>query len=146
MNGFKNICEYLLLDNHDFLIYISSYNEMEFAMMVENTKIFKALSDNSRLRILKMLQIKSLCVCEIQDILGLAASTVSKHLSILRDTGFITEEKVGKWVNYMINTHPKDLRISSVLSSLDFWIADEKLIIEDKDKMKSISRFTICSS
>ena len=62
-------------------------------MSLENTKIFKALSDNSRLRILKMLQTKSLCVCEIQDILGLAASTVSKHLSILRDAGFISEEK-----------------------------------------------------
>jgi len=115
-------------------------------MSLENTKIFKALSDNSRLRILKMLQTKSLCVCEIQDILGLAASTVSKHLSILRDAGFISEEKDGKWVNYMINSQPKDLRISSVLSSLDFWIADEATIIEDKNKLKSINRYHICSA
>ena len=104
---------------------------------MENTKIFKVLSDNNRLRILKMLQAKSLCVCEVQDILGLAASTVSKHLSILRDAGFITEEKDGKWVNYTINQHPKDLRISSLLSSLDFWISDEETIISDKKKIKS---------
>lgn len=114
-------------------------------MSIENTKIFKALSDNSRLRILKMLQSKSLCVCEIQEILGLATSTVSKHLSILREAGFITEEKDGKWVNYMVNLHPEDSRISSVLSSLDFWIADEEIIIDDKNKMKSISRYNICN-
>mgnify|MGYP000707632102 CR=1 FL=1 len=118
---------------------------MRKVMSQENTKIFKVLSDNSRLRILKMLQSKSLCVCEVQEILGLAASTVSKHLSILREVGFIIEEKEGKWVNYMINSHPKDLRISSVLSSLDFWIADEETIINDKNKMKSISRYNICN-
>ena len=115
-------------------------------MSMENTKIFKVLSDNNRLRILKMLQTKSLCVCEVQDILGLAASTVSKHLSILRDAGFITEEKDGKWVNYMINQHPKDLRISSLLSSLDFWISDEETIISDKEKIKTIDRFNMCSA
>ncbi len=115
-------------------------------MSMENTKIFKVLSDNNRLRILKMLQTKSLCVCEVQDILGLAASTVSKHLSILRDAGFITEEKDGKWVNYMINQHPKDLRISALLSSLDFWISDEETIISDKEKIKTIDRFNMCSA
>ncbi len=115
-------------------------------MSRENTKIFKALSDESRLRILKMLQAKSLCVCEIQDILGLATSTVSKHLSILRDAGFLIEEKDGKWVNYMINPHPKDPRISSILSSLDFWISNEELIISDKEKIKTIDRYKVCKT
>ena len=114
-------------------------------MSRENTKIFKALSDTSRLRILKMLQAKSLCVCEMQDVLGLAVSTVSKHLSILRDAGFIIEEKEGKWVNYMINPRPKDLRISSILSSLDFWISDEDIIIKDKKKIKNINRHIVCA-
>jgi len=113
-------------------------------MVLENTKIFKALSDNSRLRILKMLQSKSLCVCEIQDVLGLAASTVSKHLSILREAGFIAEEKDGRWVNYMINPHPNDTRISSILSSLDFWISDEETIISDKRKLKNVDRYLVC--
>ncbi|VAX23369.1 Arsenical resistance operon repressor [hydrothermal vent metagenome] len=115
-------------------------------MQKENTKIFKALSDESRLRILKMLQSKSLCVCEVQDVLGLAVSTVSKHLSILREAGFITEEKDGKWVNYMINPRPTDTRISSILSSLDFWISDEDVIISDKEKIKSINRYKVCST
>ncbi len=115
-------------------------------MSKENTRIFKALSDESRLRILKMLQSKSLCVCEIQDILGLATSTVSKHLSILRDAGFLIEEKEGKWVNYMINPRPNDQRITSILTSLDFWISDEEIIISDKKRLKKIDRYMVCST
>nr|MBP9123989.1 winged helix-turn-helix transcriptional regulator [Ignavibacteriaceae bacterium] len=47
--------------------------------MEDKTKFFKILSDPNRLRILKMLQIKPLCVCEITDVLELAPSTVSQH-------------------------------------------------------------------
>src|SRR3990172_6435032 len=72
-------------------------------MSKDRTKIFKALSDLNRLRILKMLQTKPLCVCEITEILQLATSTVSKHLSILKEESFIIEQKEGKWVNYLNN-------------------------------------------
>ena len=109
-----------------------------------NTKLFKALSDPNRLRILKMLQSKSLCVCEITEVLSLATSTVSKHLSILRDTGFIIEEKDGKWVNYMINPRPTDQRISSFLSTLDFWISNDSVIISDKQKIQTVDRNVVC--
>ena len=115
-------------------------------MLKENTKIFKALSDPNRLRILKMLQTKSLCVCEITEILKLANSTVSKHLSILKAAGFIIEEKEGKWVNYKINPTPSDKRISSVLNTLDFWIGDEEIIIADKLKVKTVNRNLVCKT
>ena len=111
----------------------------------EKTKIFRSVSDPSRLRILKMLQARSLCVCEITEILQLAPSTVSKHLSILKDTGFIIEEKEGKWVNYKINPRPADTRINSFLSSLDFWMADDTAVISDKKKMMIVDRNEICS-
>jgi ArsR family transcriptional regulator len=114
-------------------------------MIEEKTKIFKALSDPNRLRILKMLQTKSLCVCEITDVLQLATSTVSKHLSILKSTGFIIETKDGKWVNYLINPRPSDARISSVLSTLDFWISDDQMIISDKQKVQKVDRNEVCS-
>jgi ArsR family transcriptional regulator, arsenate/arsenite/antimonite-responsive transcriptional repressor len=114
-------------------------------MIEEKTKIFKSLSDPNRLRILKMLQTKSLCVCEMTDILELATSTVSKHLSILKAVGFIIEEKDGKWVNYSINPRPSDPRISSILSTLDFWISDENAIITDKVKVQKVNRIELCS-
>ena len=114
-------------------------------MIEEKTKLFKSLSDPNRLRILKMLQVKPLCVCEITDVLQLATSTVSKHLSILKETGFIIEEKDGKWVNYMINSQPDDARISSIISTLDFWIADQKIINEDKAKVVKVDRHFVCA-
>ena len=114
-------------------------------MTKQKTRLFRALSDPNRLRILKMLQSKHLCVCEITEVLGLATSTVSKHLSILKDTGFIIEEKNGKWVNYKINPRPSDERISSILASLDFWIADDRMIISDKQKVQKVNRYEVCS-
>ncbi|HEU0228461.1 MAG TPA: metalloregulator ArsR/SmtB family transcription factor [Arachidicoccus soli] len=110
-----------------------------------DTKIFKALSDPNRLRILKMLQNKSLCVCEITSVLELATSTVSKHLSILKETGFILEQKDGKWVNYLINPRPRDSRISSIISTLDFWISDDILIKSDLQKVMNADRNVLCS-
>ena len=109
-----------------------------------DSKLFKALSDNGRLRILKMLQQKSLCVCEITDIIQLATSTVSKHLSILKDAGFIIEQKDGKWVNYGINSRSTDQRVIEILTKLDFWIEDSQVIEDDKQKVKSVDRMIIC--
>lgn len=114
--------------------------------MKEKTKLFKVLSDPNRLRILKMLQTKHLCVCEITSILNLATSTVSKHLSILRESGFVIEKKEGKWVNFQINPTPSDQRVSALLSSLDFWIADDEVIISDKEKVKNVDRYQVCST
>ena len=113
-------------------------------MIDEKTKIFKALSDQNRLRILKALQTKVLCVCEIRELLQLANSTVSQHLKILKEAGFIVEHKDGKWVNYKINLHPSDERVIAILTSLDFWISDEEAIIKDKKKIKYLNRNVIC--
>ena len=109
-----------------------------------DSKLFKALSDNGRLRILKMLQQRSLCVCEITDIIQLATSTVSKHLSILKDAGFIIEQKDGKWVNYGVNSRSTDQRVIEILTKLDFWIEDSQVIEDDKQKVKSVDRMIIC--
>jgi ArsR family transcriptional regulator len=112
--------------------------------MKDNTKVFKALSDINRLRILKALQSKVLCVCEIRELVELANSTVSQHLKILKESGFIIEQKDGKWVNYLINPRTSDPRVNSILASLDFWINDEKTIIKDKIKVQELDRNKLC--
>lgn len=112
--------------------------------MKDNTRIFKALSDRNRLRILKALQTKNLCACEIRELLNLANSTVSQHLRILRNAGFIIEEKDGRWINYMINPQPRDRRIGTILSGLDYWIDDEKTIRRDRKLVGKVDRNIIC--
>ena len=114
--------------------------------MESKTKIFKALSDFNRLRILKALQSKILCACEIKELIGLANSTISQHLKILKNAGFIVENKSGKWINYLINPHPSDVRVGNILMSLDFWIDDDETIIKDKTRLKGLCRDEICKS
>ncbi len=116
-----------------------------YSKMNDTTSIFKALSDINRLRILKMLQSKPLCVCEITEILQLAPSTVSQHLSILKKEGFINEVRDGKWINYIINIRPVDPRISSLLSTLDYWIGQNDVVIEDMKKVATVNRAIICT-
>ena len=72
--------------------------------MKEFVKVMKALSDPNRVKILKMLQHKTMCVCELQGALGVSQPTVSKHLKILEDAGFVTSFKDGLWVNYHLDT------------------------------------------
>ena len=109
-------------------------------------KIFKALSDSNRLRILKMLEIRPLCVCEISEILQLANSTVSKHLSILRDADLILDEKDGKWVNYSLNSDLKDLTKSQILAIIRKELPDDEQVQKDLVKAKVVDRNIICGT
>jgi len=111
--------------------------------MRELVKVFKALSDSNRLRILKMLEIRPLCVCEITEVLQLATSTVSKHLSILRDAGYIIDEKDGKWVNYFLNTDQKTEYVKQLIPLIKKWSDDEKVKL-DMEKVKTVDRNILC--
>ena len=64
---------------------------------------FKALGDENRIRILLALQGGELCVCQIIELLGLAASTTSKHLSILRSARLVESRKDGRWMYYQLS-------------------------------------------
>jgi len=74
--------------------------------MKDALKIFGALSDESRLRMLFALRHGELCVCQLIELMGLSSSTVSKHLSILRDAGLLDSRKEGRWVYYRMADHP----------------------------------------
>ena len=108
------------------------------------TKIFKALSDPNRMRILKMLEMRPLCVCEITEVLNLAPSTVSKHLSLLRDVELILDEKEGKWVNYYLNQTTTDIYVIKLLPLLSQWLPDDEKITSDREKVKIVDRNQIC--
>lgn len=113
--------------------------------MRQYVKIFKALSDANRLRILNMLQVKPLCVCEIQAVLKLAPSTVSKHLSILRDAGFISDQKENKWVNYYIESNTSDEMIKSLLELVHQSIPNQEQISNDKELVRLVDRNQLCN-
>lgn len=106
-------------------------------------KIFKALGDRNRIRILKMLEVKPMCVCEVTCILGIAQSSASRHLSILRDAGFIIDDKDGLWVNYKL-VHSTDDIIATILTGLRRWGNEDPRIIDDRKQAHTVSREEIC--
>ncbi|MGA2298214.1 MAG: metalloregulator ArsR/SmtB family transcription factor [FCB group bacterium] len=108
--------------------------------------IFKALSDPNRVRILKMLEFRPLCVCEITYILNMATSTVSKHLSILRDAGFILDQKEGKWVEYKLNKNSSNVEVKQQLSLLPGWLNDDEVIKTYKKRVTEVDRNIICKT
>jgi len=84
-------------------IDISAYPDILF-FMKKIAQIFKALGDETRLRILALLiDGDELCVCDIMAALNLPQSTVSRHLSSLRNVGLVEDRRQGVWMNYRIN-------------------------------------------
>ena len=64
--------------------------------------LFHALSDTTRLAILRMLRGGELCVCELQDELGAAQSRLSFHLRVLKEAGLVSDRREGRWAYYRI--------------------------------------------
>jgi ArsR family transcriptional regulator len=66
-------------------------------------ELFHALSDETRVEVLRMLRSGELCVCELQAELGAAQSRLSFHLKVLKDAGLVTDRRQGRWAYYTIN-------------------------------------------
>ena len=107
-------------------------------------KILKALSDENRLRIVCLIFHKSgLCVCEIQEIIGLSQPTISFNLKKLEEAGIITFSKSGLWVNYVINENLEP-NLMNIISLLIDGMKDDKKIKDDLKKTEIVSRLEIC--
>jgi ArsR family transcriptional regulator len=109
-------------------------------------KVMKALSDPNRVKMIKLLQHKVMCVCEIQAALGLAQSTVSKHLKILEEAGLIKYSKDGLWVNYSLADGTDSPYAASLLGSLRHWLDDDAGLAAIVEKLPTIRREDICGN
>ena len=112
--------------------------------MREFIKVMKALSDSNRVKIIKMLQHKTMCVCEIQEALGLAQSTASKHLKILEEAGLIHYYKEGLWVNYRLADGARSPYAAHLLGSLRHWLEEDDEVAALAARLPEIRRETIC--
>ena len=106
-------------------------------------KVLSALAEQSRLRIMASLRLRKMAVCEIRELLKLSFSTVSKHLSILKDAGLIDFEKEGKWVIYQLN---EDLspEIKEILDQVLSSVSQDEQIKEDLRIARFLDRNKIC--
>ena len=107
-------------------------------------KVMKALSDPSRVKIIKMLQIRVMCVCEIKEALGVAQSTASKHLKILEDAGLITFHKEGLWANYTLTDGGASPYAASMIGNMRHWLEDDPEIGGLASQLSHIHREDVC--
>ncbi len=101
--------------------------------------ITNALADASRIRALLAVRDKRLCVAQIAELLQLAPSTVSKHLSILRQADLVESRKEGRWVYYLLPREP-GLSVRRALEWLFDSAAKSPAILADGRRLKEILR------
>lgn len=106
--------------------------------MREFMDVSKALADENRVRVMMVLQDQELCVCQLIEVLGLAPSTVSKHMSILRQARLVVARKAGRWIHYRRNDSDADEHIAEALAWLDESLQGDTQVMADRKRLNSI--------
>ena len=106
--------------------------------MKDFLNITKALADKSRLRMLMALQGGELCVCQITELMGLAMSTVSKHLSILYQAGLVNARKEGRWMYYSLPGKGTPTAAREAVAWVRRSLAGKERMAEDARRLKKV--------
>lgn len=113
--------------------------------MRELMLVLKAIADPMRIRILKMLEQKKMCVCELTAVLGIQQSSVSHHLRILKDAGLADDVRKGPWVDYELAGKAYNHFAPELLDLLSSWLNDEPEVVADAKKAHKADRKNICA-
>ena len=106
--------------------------------MREFMALTKALADENRIRVLLALRQGELCVCQITELFGLAASTVSKHLSILYQAGLLDSRKDGRWIYYSLPGKGSAPFVREAVQWVIRTLAEDPRTAEDGTRLKKI--------
>ncbi len=99
------------------------------------TKLFRALGDETRVRIVALLAHGELCVCHVEKALELSQPNVSRHLGILRMAGVVDARRDGMWVYYRLADQEHDV-VQELLATLTRTFGAEKAIRADHAKLR----------
>ncbi|MCK5070768.1 MAG: winged helix-turn-helix transcriptional regulator [Desulfocapsa sp.] len=109
-------------------------------------RVMKALSDPNRVRIIKLLGRKELCVCEIQSLLELAQSTVSKHMKLLEEAGMVEFRKDGSWIIYQLTDGEESAYAKVMIKNLSDWLDDDLELQNMILKLALVDQERICAA
>jgi ArsR family transcriptional regulator len=113
--------------------------------MKQFIKVMKALSEPNRVKIVKALLKRAMCVCEIQALTSLAQPTVSKHLKVLEEADLVTFSKESLWVNYRIHRESPNLYAKTLIQLLEEWLEEDIEIKSIISKIETIDRYKLVS-
>lgn len=108
--------------------------------MREFLLITKALSDENRVRAMMALSGGKLCVCQIIELLGLAPSTVSKHMAILHQAGLVDSRKDGRWIYYQLAEEAELPCARKILATMLDCLGKDACVREDTKRMKAVRK------
>ena len=111
--------------------------------MKDFLNITKALGDENRLRMLMSLQEGELCVCRITELMGLAVSTVSKHLSILYQAGLVRARKEGRWMYYSLPGNGCPTAAREAVAWVRRSLAENERIVQDNKQLKKVLKMDL---
>jgi len=112
--------------------------------MKQFIRVMKALSDPNRVKIIKLLQQKRMCVCELRGALEISQPSVSKHLKILEEAGMVDYQKDGLWVDYYLTNGNNTPYVATILGNLKHWLDDDPKITELIEKIPLLNRKELC--
>ena len=108
--------------------------------MRELMAVVKALADENRVRVLMALRPKELCVCQIVELLGLAPSTVSKHMAILKQARLVDSRKEGRWMFYRAADDDSPVEAREIAAVVSRLLASNGEAAEDAKRLKQIMK------
>jgi ArsR family transcriptional regulator, arsenate/arsenite/antimonite-responsive transcriptional repressor len=108
--------------------------------MKDLIKIYKILSDESRLRVLALLNVRECCVCEVMQVLEISQSKTSRILSSLYDVGILKLHKVGLWSHYSIDWEGMEKYLKDITEQTINVIKTNSRIITDRERLKKAKR------
>jgi ArsR family transcriptional regulator len=108
--------------------------------MRDFAKLFKALSDETRIRILKVLLERECCVCEVMQALDISQSRASRNLGMLEDAGFVKSRRDGLWIVYSIDEQRMNRYVAPLIELLRGSLVNEEIILQDKERLKHAVR------
>jgi len=108
--------------------------------MRELVKAFKALSDQTRLRILKLLLERECCVCEVMQALDISQTRASRNLNALYDAGFLKLRKDGLWSFYSIDEERLQGYMAELVEAVDAALAGSDVAALDRQRLSTAER------
>lgn len=108
--------------------------------MQELVKAIKALSDETRLRILNILLERECCVCEVMQALDISQSRASRNLGIIEDAGFVKARREGAWMLYSVDWDTTNQYAVSLARLLKDLKVSSEILVEDRERLKKAER------
>ena len=114
------------------------------ASLPDSTGLFAAFADETRLRLLSLLCVRELCVCDLCEVLDEIQPKISRHLATLRDAGFVRVRRQGKWKFYRIAERPSALR-ARLIACVRPCLGETDVLAADRARLASLRGSLRCT-